>query len=337
MTQTASNAALAYRNRHRRHHVAQRQHPRRAGAKPGRGAVSGQALAARFGVSRNAVWKAVNSLRKEGVAVESAQNSGYRLPDGYDGIHAEGVQALLTGSTMPVYRYDEVDSTNTQARRLLSEGAAAPFLVLADGQAAGRGRLGRAFYSPRGAGLYLTLALAPAHTAQGATGITAYAAVCVADAVEALCGQCLRIKWVNDLYLNGRKVCGILTEATADFETGTLESLLVGVGLNLRETAVPDELQDVVGFIRPKAPVKNALAARITQALLAFDPAKPLPLAEYRARSLTVGRRVEIRTSAGTVSGVAEDVDDTGALLVRDDTGLLLTVRSGEARFADKP
>jgi BirA family biotin operon repressor/biotin-[acetyl-CoA-carboxylase] ligase len=299
------------------------------------GAVSGQALAARFGVSRNAIWKAVNSLRNEGVAIESAQNSGYRLPDGYDCIHLESVQALLTGCELPVFCFGEVDSTNTQARRLLSEGVPAPFLVLAEGQAAGRGRQGRAFYSPRGAGLYLTLVLAPTHSAQDALGITAYAAVCVAKAVEALCGQRLRIKWVNDLYLDGRKVCGILTEATTDFETGTLESLLVGVGLNLRETAVPEELQDIVGFIRPQSPVINALAARIALALLAFDPAKPAHLAEYRARSLTLGRRVEISTPAGTVSGIAEDVDDTGALLVCCDDGALLTVRSGEARFVD--
>lgn len=299
------------------------------------GAVSGQALAARFGVSRNAVWKAVSTLRGEGIAIESAQNRGYSLPETYDSVHAGQVQALLAGSALPVYRYDEVDSTNTQARRLLSEGTAAPFLVLADGQAAGRGRQGRAFYSPRGAGLYLTVAMAPAHTAQDALGITAYAAVCVAEAVEALCGQSLRIKWVNDLYLNGRKVCGILTEATTDFETGTLESLLVGVGLNLRETAVPDDLQDVMGFIRPNQPVKNALAARIAQGLLAFDPAQTDHLAAYRARSLTLGRRVEIGTRGGQRYGVAEDVDNTGALLVRSDTGELLTVRSGEVLLTD--
>ena len=299
------------------------------------GAVSGQTLAERFGVSRNAVWKAVTALREEGVPIESTQNRGYRLAAAHDRATAEGVGALLSETPLAVYAYDEVDSTNTQAKRLLADGVPAPFLVVTEAQAAGRGRLGRAFFSPKGAGLYMTLALAPAQTVESALGVTAYAAVCVAEAVQAVCGRDLRIKWVNDLFLEGRKVCGILTEATTDFETGTVESLLIGIGLNLRETDVPEALQGIVGFIRPDGPVKNRLAARIAQGLLAYDPHNHEHLAAYRARSLTLGRRVVATVQGNTVTGLAVDIDDTGSLLVRDGAGTVRTVRSGEARFTD--
>lgn len=299
------------------------------------GAVSGQALAQRFGVSRNAVWKAVTGLRAEGIDIQSTQNRGYRLAEAYDRATAEGISALLPETPLTVHAYDEVDSTNTQAKRLLAAGEAAPFLVVAEGQTTGRGRLGRTFFSPKGAGLYMTLALAPAQAVESALGVTAYAAVCVAEAVQRVCGRNLRIKWVNDLFLDGRKVCGILTEATTDVETGTVESLLIGIGLNLRETDVPDALQGVLGFLRPDGPVKNLLAAAIAQGLLAYDPQSQAHLAVYRARSLTLGRRVTAAVLGGAINGMAVDVDDAGALLVQDDAGSVHAVRSGEVRFAD--
>ena len=300
------------------------------------GAVSGQALAERFGVSRNAVWKAVTALRGEGLPIQSTQNRGYRLAEGYDRATAEGVRALLGSTALPVYTYAEVDSTNTQAKRLLADGVPAPFLALADAQTAGRGRQGRAFYSPAGAGLYMTLALAPAQAVESALGVTCYAAVCVAQAVQAVCGQSLQIKWVNDLFLDGRKVCGILTEATTDFESGMVTSLLIGVGLNLLQVEVPEALQGIVGFLRPAAPVQNRLAAHIAQALLAYDPTDGAHLATYRAHSLTLGRRVTAALPNGMVAGIAVDVDAMGALILRDDAGALHTVRSGEVTFADQ-
>lgn len=296
-------------------------------------ALSGQALAARFGVSRNAVWKAVQALREEGVPVESAQSRGYRLAPAYDRASAEGVCALLGEAYLPVYAYDTLDSTNNQAKRLLADGEAAPFLVLAEAQSAGRGRRGRTFFSPGGAGLYMTLALRPGLAAQSAQGVTAYTAVCAAQAVEHVCAAHPRIKWVNDLYLNGKKVCGILTEATSDVESGALEALIVGIGLNLRESDMPDALRDVVGFVSCAGPVKNRLAAEITRSLLAYRPGESDFLAAYRERSLTLGQRVVWDRGGETVTGTATDVLANGALQLAGNDGQTHTVTSGEVRL----
>ncbi len=290
-------------------------------------ALSGQELAKRFGVSRNAVWKAVNALRTEGYAIESTPNKGYRLAPECDRLSAGTLSAELT--ELPVYCFDTLDSTNNEARRRLAGGEKGPFLIAAEEQTAGRGRLGRSFYSPKDTGLYMTLALAPGHTVQSALGITAYAAVCVAEAVERYTGDHLLIKWVNDLYLNGKKVCGILTEAVTDFESGTLEALLVGIGINLRASDVPAELQTTIGFLSSGTPVKNQLAAAIAKGLMAYPPENGNYWAAYRARSLTLGARLRWVQGEQSLEGKALDIDDNGALIVQTDDGNRHTLRSG--------
>ncbi len=292
-------------------------------------ALSGQTLAERFGVTRNAVWKAVNALKSEGYAVESTPNRGYRLAPDTDRLSAEGIRATLQAD-IPVYCFESLDSTNNEAKRRLAGGEAGPFLIAAEEQTAGRGRLGRAFCSPRGTGLYITVALASGGSAESALGVTAYAAVSVADAVERLTGRQTRIKWVNDLFLGDKKVCGILTEAVTDFESGMLESLLVGIGINLRPGEIPVELQDTVGSLDCATPAKNRLAAAITDALLAYPPASPGYLSAYRARSLTLGRHVRWRQGEQSGEGVAVDIDSTGALVVQSNDGTRVTLRSGE-------
>ncbi len=290
-------------------------------------ALSGQELAKRFCVSRNAVWKAVNALRAEGYAIESTPNKGYRLAPECDRLSTGTLSAELHG--LAVYCFDTLDSTNNEARRRLAGGEKGPFLIAAEEQTAGRGRLGRSFYSPKDAGLYMTLALAPGHTVQSALGITAYAAVCVAEAVEKYTGDHLLIKWVNDLYLNGKKVCGILTEAVTDFESGTLEALLVGIGINLRTSEIPAELQTTVGFLNSDAPLKNQLIVAIAKGLMDYPPADNSYWTTYRARSLTLGARLRWVQGEQSLEGEALTIDDTGALIVQTDDGTRHTLRSG--------
>ncbi len=295
-------------------------------------ALSGQALADRFHVSRNAIWKAIQALKEEGVAIESAPNRGYRLAPEYDRASEGVLRRLLADDALGIHCLDKVDSTNNQARRLLMSGETAPFLLVAEEQTAGRGRLGRAFYSPAG-GLYLTLAIGAGQAAEDALGVTAYAAVAVAEAVQHICSRTLRIKWVNDLFWEEKKVCGILTEATTDFETGTVESLLIGIGLNLRPTPWPEPLRNIVGDLRCTHPVKNLLAAEIAKRLLAYRPGMQDHLAAYRARSMTLGQQVAWQADGVEHQGLAEDVATTGALIVRDAAGLRHTIRSGEVRL----
>ena len=245
-------------------------------------ALSGQLLAERFGVSRNAVWKAVNALKADGYEIASTPNRGYQLSSVCDRASEDGIRALLDFPDCTVRVVETVDSTNSMGKRLFANGESAPLIIVAEEQTAGRGRRGRTFFSPRGAGLYMTVALVPGQAVESVLGITAYAAVCVTEAILRLTGQSTQIKWVNDVFWNGKKICGILTEAMTDFESGTVESLLVGIGINLHPIEVPSEWKEIVGFLGCEEPIKNRLAAEIANALLRYRPITP-PFGRFTA------------------------------------------------------
>ena len=205
--------------------------------------ISGQQLAGQLGVSRAAVHKAAAALTAQGYALEAVSRRGYRLLGG-DPFCAEAVGPYPA----PVQVYDTLESSNRTAKLLALDGAPHGTLVLTAHQSAGRGRLGRVFESPAGKGVYLSVLLRPAVPAASAQTATIGAAVAVCRAVQELCGLELGIKWVNDLYYQGKKVCGILTEAGTDLESGRLEWLVVGIGLNLTATAAdwPPELAQYI-------------------------------------------------------------------------------------------
>ena len=193
--------------------------------------ISGEQLAQTLGVSRAAIHKAAAALTAQGYTLEAAPRRGYRLLGG-DPFCADAVGEYPA----PVYVHERLDSSNQTAKRLALAGAPHGTLVLAGQQSAGRGRMGRRFESPAGKGIYLSLVLRVPVPASKALGVTVGAAVAVARAVQKLCGIELGIKWVNDLYYQGKKVCGILTEAGTSVESGLLEWLVVGIGLNLTTT-----------------------------------------------------------------------------------------------------
>ena len=193
--------------------------------------ISGEQLAQTLGVSRAAIHKAAAALTAQGYTLEAAPRRGYRLLGG-DPFCADAVGEYPA----PVYVHERLDSSNQTAKRLALAGAPHGTLVLAGQQSAGRGRMGRRFESPAGKGIYLSLVLRVPVPASEALGVTVGAAVAVARAVQKLCGIELGIKWVNDLYYQGKKVCGILTEAGTSVESGLLEWLVVGIGLNLTTT-----------------------------------------------------------------------------------------------------
>ena len=210
--------------------------------------VSGQQLAETLGVSRAAVHKAAAALTAQGYALEAAPRRGYRLAGG-DPFCAEAIGDYPA----PIYLYDTLESSNRTAKLLALDGAPHGTLVLTAHQSAGRGRLGRRFESPAGKGVYCSVLLRPEMPAANAQTATISAAVAVCRAVKKLCGLELAVKWVNDLYYQGRKVCGILTEAGTDLESGQLEWLVVGIGLNLTSTAAdwPEELAPTAGRLFP--------------------------------------------------------------------------------------
>lgn len=194
--------------------------------------VSGQELAEKSGKSRAAVWKAIKSLCAEGYDIDAVTNKGYKLTENNNLISAESIKSKLD-TDIDVFYSPTVDSTNNQCKRLLADGKKGIFLVTADEQSAGRGRQGKSFYSPPMTGIYFSLVIRPETTLKNAVTATTAASVAVCKAIETLTDVKPKIKWVNDVYIGDKKICGILTEAVTNFEEGIVDSVIIGIGINI--------------------------------------------------------------------------------------------------------
>lgn len=240
--------------------------------------------------------------------------------------------AKLLHTPFSVRVYETVDSTNNEAKRLLQSGETTDTLLLAEQQTAGRGRLGRSFYSPPGSGLYMTLLLHSVKQHADAVLLTTMAAAAVVDAVRELTPLEPQIKWVNDVYLNGRKACGILTESVTDASTGQLQAVIIGIGINVREEAYPADIADIATHL-PIAPVtRNRLAAAVADRLCDYLAALPQRafLNTYRTHSLVVGKAITCLAGDRSFPATAVGIDDNGGLIVRLSDGTQQTLCSGE-------
>ena len=301
--------------------------------------VSGAALASALGISRNAVWKAIHTLQEEGYDIQSIQSKGYILSSSTDILSEELIQGDLSASGIPENQLllqvlDSVDSTNNYCRTLdYGDPATA---ILADRQTGGRGRYGRTFESPKGTGIYLTYSFRPYFPLSQVTHVTSIAAVLTHRVLEKISGEKLGIKWVNDIYKGNLKICGILTEGVTDFESGMIESIVIGYGVNFRDDAhLPEELRPIVGSVfgaEPPTVTRSALAAAMLAELLplAEDLSSRSFLPEYRRRSMLLGREIVFSRAGGRFAAVAEGIDDNGGLVVRLPDGSRETLRSGE-------
>ena len=284
--------------------------------------LSGEALAQRLGVSRAAVCKAARALRAQGYRIEAASGRGYRLLPGPDLLTREALLAACAAegwAPAAAEVYPELPSTNLRARQLALAGAPDGTLVLAGGQSQGRGRLG------------------PHLPAAEAVSLTGRAAVAVCRAVSRLCRVELAIKWVNDLFLHGKKVGGILTEAVTDLEGGLVEFAAVGIGLNL--TTLPEEfgpaLAGLADSLFPGGPApcgRCALAAAVCAEFAALGPGFGY-LEEYRARSLVLGRYLTVLGLGEPFAARAVEIDGLGRLVVELSGGGLRALGSGEVQI----
>ena len=238
----------------------------------------------------------------------------------------------MTLDDIHILRYDCIDSTNTEARRIAAAGAGENTLLIARAQTAGRGRMGRSFYSPDGTGLYATLLYYPDRPISELGGLTCATALAAAQAIEQLCGAEPRIKWVNDLYLHDRKVCGILCESFGT-ERGT--AIAVGIGINLTTRDFPAEIHGIAGSLQAKVD-PEALALCICEHLFPYLQSgdNTLWLGGYRARFLLCGMHVECITAAKRFPATVLGIDDIGALLVTDDNGTQHILYAGEVSIS---
>lgn len=300
---------------------------------------SGEQLAARLGVSRSAVWKAVKQLEADGYQFDAVSGRGYSLRQGSDVISKQGIARYLgnAAGNPDIKVYKTVSSTNTVLKEMAAGGAAEGTVVVAAQQTAGRGRMNRRFHSPGGTGLYLSVLLRPRMKAQEALFITTAAAVAVARTVEEVSGKSTGIKWVNDVFIDDKKICGILTEASFDMESGELEYAICGIGVNicLPEGGFPDEIKGIAGAVFDQAPsgdIKNRIAAGIIERFMEYYANLPEHtfFEEYIRRSVIVGKEITVLGRGEPKTARALSIDRQCNLVVRYQDGSEETLASGE-------
>lgn len=306
----------------------------------GRGTpVSGEELASRLGVTRAAVWKEMEKLRTQGYQIQSAPRRGYQLAGLPDVMTREVIASLLPADRRgALVALPEVDSTNTYAQRLALDGAGHGTVVTADRQTRGAGRMGRSFESPAGEGVYLSMILEPDCGPRALSLLTSFAGLAVCRAIQEECGLSPRIKWPNDIILEGKKVCGILTKLVTDGENNRVTHAVVGIGINVGQREFGPELREKaislhqagVDVTRPQvaAAVIRQMDRIFTQERWLSDPG-PDKVEELKALSCTLGAHVTILSPLGTEEGQALDIAPDGGLVVRVGE-TVKTIASGE-------
>ncbi|MGN0335779.1 MAG: biotin--[acetyl-CoA-carboxylase] ligase [Lachnospiraceae bacterium] len=300
---------------------------------------SGEELAGKLGVSRAAVWKAVKSLREDGYEIEAATNRGYSLSLKTDILSPQGIRKYLNPEleNMDIVVLPTAGSTNEVVREKANSGIPEGYLIITNEQTRGRGRCGRDFFSPYGTGIYMSLLLRPhQYSARQAVRITTMAAVAMCEAIEEVSGEKAEIKWVNDIYVKGKKVCGILTEASFGLESGVLEYAVLGAGLNIYRPrgGFPGELEETAGavFDRTGDDVKNRLAAVFLNRFMKYYSTRDQTsyAEEYRRRSLAIGREVNVIFQNQSRRAFVHGIDDECRLFVEYDDGEKETLSCGE-------
>ncbi len=322
--------------------------------------ISGQELCDRFQVSRTAVWKAINQLKEEGYVIEAKQNRGYRLLASPDSMEAHELMSRIdtewAGREVSYKR--ETGSTNIDCKQLAAQGAPHGTLAVAEAQSGGRGRRGRNWQSPAGTSVYMSLLCRPDFPPDKAPMLTLVMGLSVAEAIGKCTGLDARIKWPNDVVVNGKKVCGILTEMEMGLETKEIQYLVVGVGINAnngfekmqesgsleqaRREAFPEELQRKATslFLESGEKNKRILRAVLVQHVMeAFEQnyglfcrTLDLSLLMERYNGYLVNRdaAVKVLDPGGEYVGVAKGIDKDGDLLVETEEGSVEKVYSGE-------
>lgn len=303
------------------------------------GYVSGQELCQHFNVSRTAVWKAVNQLKKEGYCIQAVQNRGYLLEteDEVFGQHELESRMDTEWAGHPISFYDIVNSTNLRAKQDAENGAPEGALVVADMQTAGRGRRGRTWSSPAGINVYFTLILKPEYVPDKASMVTLVMAMAVAEGIRKTCGLEAAIKWPNDIVINGKKVCGILTEMSV--ERDFIHHVVIGVGINVGLQEFAPEIAATATSLQAECGRKVPKAELVVNVMKAFEKYYDgfkrntdlsMLMEDYNALLVNRDREVCVLDPGGKYTGVSRGINDTGELLVELEDGSMKAVYAGE-------
>ncbi len=242
------------------------------------------------------------------------------------------ITSEIKDENVKVFCLDSVDSTSSYLRRFLDSGNTSKAVAIAKTQTGGRGRSGKSFYSPDGGGLYMSVLIHPGVSFDKVSSLTSRVCVAVCRCIENVCGISTDIKWVNDLYLNGRKVCGILCEAINDYGRGVTKSVIIGVGINLSTSAFPEDIKETAGSLNVSDEYRDKLASELAKALLQlkFGELTQSELDYYRRKSLVLGKRIIYTFNGQKNTAEAVAIDSSGGLVVKNDNGNTVTLTSGE-------
>ncbi len=320
--------------------------------------VSGEMLAQSLGVSRAAIWKAIDSLRKSGCNINASSKVGYSLSKKNNYLSKEGIlnslnhlsQAQPNGESVLVF--ETIDSTNKEAIRLLSNDSLSntgvfpknnfglKAAVIANEQTNGRGRLGRDFESPKDTGLYISLIVTPTFNIESATLVTTMVSVMLTRVFKDMTKAETSIKWVNDIYIQDKKITGILTEGVTNFETGEIDHIIIGIGVNCFTKEFTDKAGNNPGSLSTEIFSRNELAARIIlavndllESMVSFNMVTPSRLQEdmlneYKSKSMILGKKITILNTKKIATAV--DISTTGGIVVQYEDGSTEIISSGE-------
>ena len=313
--------------------------------------ISGEKMALALNKSRTSIWKAIQSLKKEGYAIDSSTNKGYTLSENNDVLSEQEINQELTQQHHPIdwviQTMESTTSTNDLAKLYANQNSTTPAIFISEEQTAGRGRLGRKFVSPAKTGLYISLCLFPTIALEDLSLITCATAVACVETLEELTGKSLNIKWVNDLFYQDKKVGGILTEVISDFESQQVQSLIVGMGINLVEApeAFPEELHSIVGSIFSSKKEYKAQSFNRNHFIATFlekwafyyeNLSKRDFIPSYRKHSNVIGKAIKVIEGNHVYHTFAKDIDENGRLIIEKEDKSLHALSYGEVSIRTK-
>ncbi|QUH28842.1 biotin--[acetyl-CoA-carboxylase] ligase [Vallitalea guaymasensis] len=301
--------------------------------------ISGEEISKQLGVSRTAIWKVINRLKEEGYEIESVTRKGYRLLSSPDILNSEELHYNLNTEIIgnKIINFDKLDSTNQQAKKLALEGASNGTVVIAEEQTAGKGRRGKMWVSPPGTGIWMSAILRPSVMPENASMLTLVAGLAVCKAVREITNLEASIKWPNDIVVNGKKICGLLTEMNSEIDF--INFVVVGIGINVNIEKFPPELDNIATSLMIEGNQSYQRKKLVKRTLEIFEDYYKKYLAtedltkiieEYNEHCINIGRKVRVTGRKQDITGNVKCVTNKGELIVTDQQGEDIVVTSGE-------
>lgn len=301
--------------------------------------ISGEQLSNKLGVTRTSIWKHINALKKEGYKIESISRKGYKLIEEPDILSKDEllIELEYNGLGNNIHCFETIDSTNNYAKKLALDGAEEGTIVLSDEQTGGRGRLGRTWVSPAGTSICMSMILRPPIYPNEAAKITEITAAAVANAISKVTKLQAGIKWPNDIIINSKKVCGILTEMSA--ELNNINYVIVGMGINANIDEFPDDVKSVATSL------KKTIGAEVSRKKLVINIVKEFEKLYYdfintgdlnkavevcKKRSVILGKTIKVINKNETIIAKAIDINENGELVIKKNDGEIINIISGE-------